>query len=94
MAFSSTLIRRNNRQAIFDLTATDNADVGGNVAHGLERTPVKVAITPLLAVAYDSQWIVAGIDATNVAVAKTAGSGADADPQARLIIEYMDDIEG
>lgn len=86
MAFSATLISRNTREAIFDLTATDNADTGGAVTHGLNAVPDDFSLCPLLAAYYTSAWRVTAVTATTITVEKTAGGGADADPQARLVV--------
>ena len=86
MAISSTVVRKTADGAVFDVIATADADTGPfNIAHGLASIPLTVVITPVLAVAYTSAWIVSAIDATNIELTKAnaVGSG-DADIQLRV----------
>lgn len=79
MAVTVTNILVGSTNRIFDVEATADADTGsGNVAHGLAETPLEVVLTPLLAAARISDWILTTRDGTNVAVGKTTtvGSGA------------------
>jgi|SRR3990172_6829098 len=72
---------------VFEVEATADADTTATIAHGLAEVPRDVFVTPLLAAARLSLWIVTTIDATNVVLGKatTAGSGG-AGAQARVVI--------
>ena len=86
MAISSTVARQTAEVHISDVIATADADVGPfDVAHGLGSIPLDVTITPVLAVATLSAWIVSAVDATNIELTKAnaVGSG-DADIQLRV----------
>jgi hypothetical protein len=75
--------------AIFNVTATADADTTATIAHGLGVIPEEVEIEWLDAAARLSLWIetIASRDATNVVLTKatTAASGA-AGVQARVTI--------
>jgi hypothetical protein len=89
MAISSTVAQESADKASWDVIATADADTGPfNIAHGFGVAPVVVTLTPVLAVAYTSAWIVSGIDATNIELTKAnaVGSG-DADIQVRVTAE-------
>lgn len=86
MAISSTVIRAAAAVFVADVIADADADTGPfDIAHGLGSIPLTVTITPVLAVAHLSEWIVSDVDATNIELTKAnaVGSG-DADVQLRV----------
>lgn len=88
MAFTINGVRSDDVHFVADIIASADADVGPlAVPHLLGSVPVEVTLTPLLAVAHVSEWVVSGIDATNIELVKAnaVGSG-DADPQVRLCV--------
>lgn len=105
MAFSSAVVYQGSTTAIFNLTATADADTGGTVTHGL-TLPGGVAIpTPaamlvfvtwlLTTSALLSGWSITGKSATQITCTKatTAGSG-NAGAQAQLIVMIPHTIIG
>lgn len=94
MAFSSAAVavpsgfRPRANMAVFDITATADADTGGVVAHGLAQIPEVYWLVPLLAQAYTSVWTITTVDATNVTLVKgTAATSGTANPQVRLFVQ-------
>lgn len=99
MAFSSAAVavpsgkRPRANLAVFDITATADADTGGTVAHGLGEVPEVYWLVPLLAAAYTAVWTITAVDATDVTLVKgTAATSGNADPQVRLFVERPQSI--
>lgn len=79
MAVTITTVLAGADTFIFDVEATADGDTGtGAVAHGLGTAPLMVTLTPLLAAARVSDWIVSAVDATSVTLAKTTAAGGGA----------------
>lgn len=81
-AFAITNIRVTAEVFVADIEKALDADVGPlDVPHGLQAAPARVSLTPLLAQAHLSEFIVTGIDAVNIELTATnaVGSGVAAD---------------
>lgn len=74
--------------AVFDVTATADADTGGDVTHGLGIVPEVYWMVPLLAAYYTSVWTITAVSSTVVTVTKgTAVGSGTANAQMRLFVE-------
>lgn len=64
----------------WSIEATADGDTTATIAHGLSFTPDASAtiITPLVAAARISAWVLTSVDATNVVFSKTTSGGSGA----------------
>ena len=82
MATSHTERYRTSTERGYRVTATADADVAHTIPHGLGRVPDHVTLTPILAAARVSNWIVTSVTDANVVLGATADVGSgDQDPQ-------------
>lgn len=86
MAVNITVILNAPATHVVEVEATADADTTAVIPHTLAAVPEEVMITPLVAAARLSDWIVTGIDNVNVTLTKTTavGSGA-AGVQVRMV---------
>lgn len=79
MAVTVTTRHAGKDMFVFDVEATADGDAGsGSVAHGLGAIPLIVLITPLLAAARTSNWILGTLSDTAVEITKTTATGSGA----------------
>lgn len=73
---------------IVDVTATADADTQAVITHSFGVAPLTVTLTPMVAAARVSDWIVLSIGTTNVTVGKTTGTtSGDAGVQLRVDLQ-------
>lgn len=92
MAVTITTIEQGVDASIFEVTATDNADVTAVIPHGLVDeqadkpgrggvagagvVPTQYWLVPLRSSYYNSQWRVSAVDDTNLTIVKGTGAGS------------------
>lgn len=78
MAVSFTMVPALTGQNIevFDIIADADGDTVVNVSHTLGEIPQVVTLTPVIAAARLSEWIVTDKDSSNVELTKTTAAGS------------------
>lgn len=90
MAVTVTQVYRDSIMAVFDVTATADADAAAVVAHQLPGAPVFVQLTPLGTPALNTAtaWSVTAVSAVSVTLGKATGVGSG-DPAASVRVMVM-----